>query len=237
MSVERIVRERPIIMSGPMVKALLAGTKTQTRRIVKKPGSRWPDIQNLAQHGGDQHRVSYSGRFNDPLSWGYPCAEDGVDAPLGAWLEWCPHGKPGERLWVRETWAPYDQLAIRTQERAGIFYRADDEKKHDTDGAWKSSMFMPRWASRILLEIAEVRVQRLQDITEADAWAEGCIQGEPWDNGKGYFPAEVMDPSGRFAVGWDDVRDWYYDLWESLHGEDSWDVNPWVWALSFKRLP
>lgn len=94
---------------------------------------------------------------------------------------------------------------------------------------------MPRWASRITLEVTGVRVERLQDISEADAWAEGCTPGTLDDNGDP-FPAEEPHPSGIGTRGWDSARDWYADLWEAINGEGSWDANPWVWVVEFERV-
>jgi hypothetical protein len=91
---------------------------------------------------------------------------------------------------------------------------------------------MPRWASRLTITVNEVRAQRLQDISEADAWAEGCIPGEMNDLGNP-FPADEPDPSGIGERGWDCARDWFADLWNSLHGLTAWDTNPWVVAISF----
>lgn len=110
-----------------------------------------------------------------------------------------------------------------------IVYRADGNGYEDGDGWWPS-IHMPREFSRLTLAVTEVRVQRLQDITEADAWAEGCKPGELNDRGEP-FPAEEFDPHG--SRGWDCARDWYADLWEKLHGEGAWDANPWVAAYSF----
>lgn len=130
---------------------------------------------------------------------------------------------PGDRLYVRE--AHYLINGIAAQ--------------HKLPDAWKTphlklrpSIHMPRWASRLTLTVTEVRVQRLQDISEADAWAEGCIQGDADDVG-GFFPAEEPHHSGIGYQGWDCARDWYADLWESLHGDGAWDANPWVAAVSF----
>jgi len=91
---------------------------------------------------------------------------------------------------------------------------------------------MPRWASRLTLTVTDVRVQRLQEISEADAWAEGCRQGEMDDHEKP-FPADEPDPSGIGERGWDNARDWFGDIWNSLHGPDAWEANPWVAAISF----
>lgn len=162
---------RPILFSGPMVRAVMEGRKTQTRRKMKTP----PDC------------------FENPLSV----------------LFACPYGQVGDRLWVRESFA--------VCEDNNIFYKADG-KPDPWDGwdgvKWKPSIHMPRQASRITLEITGIRVERLNDISEADAIAEGCQCAG--------VPASLTN-RGAFAK-----------LWESINGFDSWSVNPWVWVVEFK---
>ena len=147
----------------------------------------------------------------------------------------CRHGTPGDRLWVRETW----------QHNIGngppIIYRADHgaaQSVYEADlatGAWKvavsgwrPSIYMPRWASRILLEITDVRVQRLQEISEEDARAEGVSDG-------GCLSCGNPEPCGC-GNPQPDARDGFAWLWQSIHGSDGWHVNPWVWAITFRRL-
>lgn len=187
------MNERPIIFSGAMVRAILDGTKTQTRRIVKDDA--WHNF-------GD---CDTDGRMVD--AWA-------VDPTL------CPYGKAGDRLWVRETHAPgadhWGAWARRMDcDGSGpdpqIFYAADGGERPFIE-RWRPSIHMPRFASRITLEITEVRAQRLHDITEADVVAEG-----------------VSTP-GPFAVHH------FMDLWTSINGRESWPANPWVWVLSFKRV-
>ncbi|MCA3109876.1 MAG: hypothetical protein ING91_19265 [Rhodocyclaceae bacterium] len=184
-------RERPIIFSAPMVRAILDGTKTQTRRVWKMPrGCEW-----YAEMGGEQ-----AGWFVDP------------DCPW--WLHVnecrCPYGRPGDRLWVREAWLTVDGESA--------FYRADyapDAKgERDHGVSWRPAMFMPRWASRIELEVTDVRVELLQDINAEDAWREGVAYSPDVDPVQGYR-----------------------ELWEQLHGPGAWDANPWVWVVEFRRLP
>ena len=190
----------PIIMSPPMVRALLESRKTQTRRVMKpqpKPddwgGITWGPTKSMV-------RIGYS---NNSAYLG---------KPHPVWLEKCPYGLPGDLLWVRETWRGAEGLP------STLGYRANYTEQRPPKG-WKSSLFMPRWASRLTLELMEVRVQRLQDISCADAIAEG------------------ISPSGNcITIDCDtpDPRREYASLWESLHGKGSWDANPWVWALSFR---
>lgn len=191
------MKERPILFSGPMIRALLAGTKTQTRRAVK------PQAAILTDEMARALGVRPPAQRNAPVIQ-------------------CPHGQPGDRLWVRETYAPYDGQAMAERDTTMLFYRADDETKHDTDGRWRPSVHMPRWASRILLEVTGVRVERLQDISEADAQAEGWTRR----------PEVSTDPQ----VHSDAARDWFMDLWESINGPDSWAANPWVWVVEFRRI-
>lgn len=242
------MKERPIIFSSAMVKALLDGRKTQTRRAMKSV-FRGREILNLREHGILGHeRERYSGAFNDPFSWGYPGAEDGCDAPIGSWLEWCPYGVVGDRLWVREAaWFDREEMpdiGLR------CFFEGDDVRMARHPGAHKapfpsvaevldlnsalvkrSPIHMPRWASRLTLEITDIRVQRLQEISVDDAIAEGVrcwIDDGPVDgsseNDCGCFHSKSQAvPS-------------YSGLWNSIHGQGSWEANPWVWALSFKRI-
>jgi hypothetical protein len=159
-----------------------------------------------------------------------------------------PLGLPADRLWVRENgWERPDLTARQLREGADTWppYEFDAEPLMCWDDGelkrlgWKRrpSIHMPRWASRILLEITGVRVERLQDISEADAIAEGCITEEVvsgYDGSVIKVPAEIPHPKGC-GQGWDTARDWYADLWESIHGADSWDTNPWVWVVGFNR--
>lgn len=188
------VRERPILFSSPMVRAILAGTKTQTRRIVKP--------RHMTTVGAEQFQI----------------------------LALCPNGQPGSRLWVREAfihepadycWEASVSIPCRP---AFTVYRADHEG--DTRGAgWKPSIHMPRWASRITLEITDVRVERLQDISEADAVAEGCRPVRPEIVQDGL----IVRP-GRSAI------EEFRLVWEQIHGGGSWEKNPWVWVIAFKKL-
>lgn len=214
--------DRPIIFSGPMVEALLAGRKTQTRRILKPQ----PNMLN-----GGKPLNNGRGSYSVEGGWKrYPIAV-------------------GNRLWVRETWAHYQTVNHTRQAHGGAFsevsdglagYRADG---HDTiedfrdhvrlmsgcdleaveinGDKWRPSIFMPRWASRLTLTVTDVRVQRLQDISEEDAVAEG-------------YPS----PEQRAQGGVAEIRDaypiaWYSWLWDSINGAGSWEANPWVSAISF----
>jgi hypothetical protein len=186
------MKERPILFSGPMVRALLAGTKTQTRRVFKSP-RRKDGLQLLP----------------DVL------AKIGVGAAS-------PYGQPGDRLWVRETWAVphrYDHLGPSNIPVKGVptHYAATE----DRGGLmWRPSIHMCRWASRLTLEVTGVCVERLQDISEADAIAEGLRRTDV----------------GAWLPGPCDHPEWaYHQLWDQINGAGSWDANPWVWVVEFKR--
>lgn len=231
-------RERPILFSGEMVRAILDGRKTQTRRVVK---------------------------LRDPSQTYAAYDDDGWPMYVDAYGDWhrdrCPYGQPGDRLWVRETWtadvgtrlsdykgAWWHQVPASLRTRRSmemLYYRADDSRYHglddltyqlqragqysaelrrsawtpraeDWDGVrWQSSIHMPRWASRITLEITDVRVERIQDISNHDAYREGASVS-PNDDGK-----------GAFAL-----------LWDSINAKRgySWKSNPWIWALTFREV-
>ena len=205
------MRERGILMTAPNVRGILAGTKTQTRRIVKWPD--WmqprPDVFVRDLEGGkDVYYVS--------------------SGPTKVFR--CPYGVVGDRLWVRETWAQTDP---RFEPLCPLAYRATDDGRALLNDRWRPSIFMPRWASRITLEITDVRVERLQEISEADCVAEGIVAHR-----KGGWWWEQPPPGieGTNHFGAKTARDAYRALWESINGSGSWDVNPWVWAISFRRV-
>lgn len=188
--------ERPILMSAPMVRAILGGQKTQTRRVVKPTGA--------------------------------PGKHQTHTGPVAEAMSACPYGQPGDRLWVKETWrvmnAGLRTIALRASpDRHGGHYLSQEGDAwwdrwgaRSDGGRWQPSIYMPRWASRITLEVTSVRVERLQDITEADARAEG-----------------VDALGGRAGVS--DARGAFCALWSSINGPESWDANPWVWVVGFRR--
>lgn len=166
----------------------------------------------------------------------------------GTWRPICLKFFPGDRLYVREAhslhnahgterhdgkrWGPWGGLptAVSPDGEQIAYFREGFDR---CAPRWRPSIHMPRWASRLTLTVTDVRVQRLQEISDEDAWAEGCKQGDPWDSGDGYFPAEEPSPDGKGIIGWDCARDWYADLWDHLHGPSAWAANPWVVALTF----
>lgn len=199
------MKSRPILFSSPMVRALLDGSKTQTRRIVK------PQPAQVLPHA------------TTPL-----IRLRATDETLSLWNDACPYGQLGDRLWVRETWA---NIALSGYHPVYVF-RAEISKPEIWEGVkWKPSIHMPRAASRITLEITDVRVERLQDISEPDAIAEGIEWGrhEPKIDMEGYrmYGAAGITNDSRLS---------YRTLWDSINGPGSWNSNPWVWAITFKRL-
>lgn len=205
--------ERPILMNSAMVLATLAGRKTNSRRIVMPA----PVVQ---------------ARPREPLiSFNHGIAEysfSGEDRTANGDLRWwrCPYGRPGDRLWVREAWTRVPTSAYRMSEgvqqtvdptdpEMAAIYAAGWERSIPK---WRPSIHMPRWASRIVLEVVDVRVERLQDCSEADALAEG-IQRIRFPQ-----PGEWGWPQRMFR-----------ELWEGLYGADAWVANPWVWVVVFRR--
>jgi hypothetical protein len=200
------MKERPIIFSAPMVRAILSGAKTQTRRVMK--------VRCHSICEGDDGKL-------------WPWSED-AELAEDFWHP-CPFGKPGDRLWVRETWKHIEGGAIYDASGCTIdafdpetIYRADRPNQY---GPWMSPIHMPRWASRITLEITDVRVERLKDISEADAVAEGCKPIRP----ELMLDGLIVRP-GRSAV------EEFRLVWEQIHGGGSWEKNPWVWVIEFKKL-
>lgn len=207
--------DRPIIFSGPMVAALIAGRKTQTRRVLRPQplsGGFWRDKPRTEPCGWTQEQWDqiYSGEFPD----GSRCAQS---FPYAA----------GDTLWVREAWRvglAYEDL--RPAEMSGeeiVDWLAGSITAAWSMGRKRSPIHMPRWASRLTLTVSDVRVQRLQEISDADAIAEGV---QPFGEGT----ASVQTKDG---VTYSTPRSCFAVLWESIHGKDAWAANPWVAALTF----
>ena len=219
------IKERPILFSAPMVRAILDGRKSQTRRVVNRL-RKFGSISGPLTDFGKSDTQGYDWHFRDKgMRW-----HDIDEARL---LDLCPHGKIGERLWVRER-TEEDCLGSTSLAR----YSADGKISNHT--WWYSrkscpSIHMPRWASRILLEITNVRVERLQDISEEDAIAEGIdrVGGKyscsTWRNYRIGKPGEMSCHCSY--PPWS-----YLTLWESINGPGSWDLNPLVWVLEFKVI-
>lgn len=183
--------ERPILFSAPMIRAILSGVKTQTRRIVR----------------------------GDALA----LLMEGSGAPESR----CQYGRPGDRLWVRETWTAVDRRGFGARSSRlvddddEIRFRADDGATPGEGGCWIPSIYLPRWASRLTLEVTAARIERLNDITEADAKAEGVS----------------LSPSTFIAASRTPYRVGFVKLWDSINGDRApWESNPFVWVVSFRRL-
>jgi hypothetical protein len=175
---------RPILFSGPMVRTILEGRKTQTRRVIK------PQLKDC------------------------PWVADG-----------CPYGQPGDLLWVREAWNYFGgNEYLYQQDKESVSYRADPPVTQIHGDKWRPSIHMPRWASRLTLRITDVRVQRVQEISEGDAVAEGvkaCIAGQ-----------DEHGPVKTYRTGF--VR-----VWQEINAKRgySWESNPWVWSITFEPSP
>lgn len=229
------MKERPILFSAPMVRALLDGSKTQTRRIVKLPHmnplGQWEPTTIGGEDGGH--------------------TKHGAELPLqgGIWHTrtgeclMSPYGQPGDRLWVREThfqrkWEGQDVVngtSVPSQ-KTTVSYAADN---YDPDeiaalGRKVPSIHMPRWVCRLELEIVSVRVERLNNCSETDARAEGVKRSQ-----------RAVSSALAVPCFWDylldrpeytNARASYSSLWESINGAGSWDANPWVWAITFRRV-
>ena len=209
------MKERPILFSAPMVKAILDGRKTVTRRVVK------PQPPANAHQVETWHHPDTKPRF---FTWTTAGEISDQWEPLP-----CPYGQPGEKLWVRETWMDLLGTGIerKTGDHGRYAYAADtppgsygDDQRKAYGLKWRPSIHMPRAASRITLEVTDVRVERLQDISETDALEEGITYNDLPNNG--------LDPRR--------ARTWYHRLWESINGPGSWDANPFVWVVEFKRV-
>ena len=214
------MKVRPILFNGEMVRAILDRRKTQTRRVVKpQPDDVWHE----------------SGWKNGGVGMRFGMEVEGV---------LCPYGVPGDRLWVRETWAAVMFYEAHVEgfglgyaddwegsshipqgpSEYTILYRADnewDESVEDRGFRWRPSIHMPHWASRITLEVTDVRVERVQDISEADAEAEGA-------------PPILVPPDGGGAP----FTEGFMDLWDSINAKRGfgWDANPWVWVVAFRSV-
>lgn len=206
------VKERPILFTGAMVRAILAGTKTQTRRLVKPKDAHRLDIcdgELIHVHAPDC-----------PGFCDFACAEDRS-----------PYGAPGDRLWGRES----IKLVCKAGEWADSVYVADGRPTKADAWPWKRpvlpSIHCPRGLSRLLLDITDVRVQRLQEISRGDCADEGW----PVDAERREIARMYRDLGDDEATD-DEAIEWYAGLWESINGSGSWDRNPWVWAVSFKRV-
>lgn len=206
--------DRPILFSAPMVRAILDGRKTQTRRVVKPRGR--VSLFDVEADGSPMWTDSY---IMDPGNAEWRMRDN-------------PYGVPGDRLWVRETWginhsdyfAPIPKQRPPLEDEYFVFLATEDDPEIVHEMPWRPSIHMPRWASRITLQITDVRVERLNEISEADALAEGAPCGGLDDDGRFYEVAT----GGTYRCG-------FGALWEHINGPGSWDANPWVWVVAFER--
>ena len=209
--------DRPILFSAPMVRALLAGRKTQTRRIIKPQ-------PKLAPH---HEPVRVESRGGGRWVWMVCTDRPAYQFATG---DWTSRIQTGDRLWVREAWAP---LSALTHNDPGVqaladkgFYRADSGTVEGEISRWRPSIHMPRWASRITLHVTDVRVQRLQEISADDAIAEGIEAGtEDYRLAEWWAAHKDNPPPAEIGA--------YAMLWERINGKDSWEANPWVAAYTF----
>lgn len=192
-------KEHAIIFSGGMVRAILDGRKSQTRRLVALPSGWEPKVGAGGRGDLDRYGLRLVPSSGSVL---------GPDSLV------CRYGTVGDRLWVRENWQP---LAERKAIYAATWHPASPPPSR-----WRPSIHMPRWACRITLEVTGVRVERLQDISDDDARAEGV---EYSDETALWSPGNHETPTQAFAA-----------LWESIHGPELWAKNPWVWVVEFKRI-
>jgi hypothetical protein len=198
---------KPILFSAPMVRAILAGQKTMTRRVIKP------------QPSGNLRNSVF--------------VNSGIEDSHGKEIK--PPFYPGDIMWVRETWMPETEQRIHT---GGYIYKATDNPEPDGDDKlkWRPSIFLPREAARIFLRVTDVRAERIQDITEADARREGISY---WDDvGCCCSNRKFMDYStGEFTIYEDPIRS-FHTLWDSINAARGygWDKNPWVWVYTFERI-
>lgn len=225
------MKERPILFKDEMIRAILEGRKTQTRRVVK------PQPETMRDHFPTTPETMMSDGYSSNGVFKIT-EKPGVYRCLGMrnFVEaFSPYGQPGDRLWVREAFrlcVEADATKPRDTDAAyRVWYEADAPHQPGF-GRLRPSMHMPRWASRITLEITSVRVERLNDISEADAKAEGadsCIF-------KGFSTAADLLIDWPLMEEMHPYRNGFALLWESINGPDSWDANPWVWVVEFKRV-
>lgn len=221
-----------------MVRAILDGRKSQTRRGLKPqpPDGDW-DVGVLTAEMifptvVDRHGEEQPG----PECFGATCES-------GEWCLPCPYGQSGDLLWVRETWYPAFRREFGS---SGCVYRADDDGIHlnpgwspnGRGGGWKPSIFMPRWASRLTLRITGVRVERLQEISEEDASAEGVESFEITEAEVAAATSDSIDDQFARALGPGRLsqKGAYEMLWNEINGKGTWDLNPWVWVIEFERI-
>ncbi|MEI7261301.1 MULTISPECIES: ASCH domain-containing protein [Pectobacterium] len=252
------MKETGIIFNGDMVRATLSGQKTQTRRIMKPQPT---PCDYVDEHGKARGGHQWPSNIFRAMLHVERELQNGQGGWKGLVGDACPYGDVGDRLWGREKWGVVshafdddgfmtswtpDRPATAIHEMSfgkgyysghviyaadGSFTWGDDDGHVDGRSCWKPSIHMPRAASRILREIIDVRVERLNDISEEDCWAEGI------DAVDGRFEnAEIIDMARKIGCCIDDAKPMFALLWQSIYGAESWNENPWVWVVSFKRI-
>jgi hypothetical protein len=218
MGTETAIKERPILFSGPMVRAILEGRKTQTRRVLDSKNFRIDRVDGI--NGPYDRYREFNYRKGEGLyeSGSGPFDPSSESSQQHA-TSFCRYGQPGERLWVRETHAIVPRLSgcehVGADSYFGVRYKATWTKSHAL--RWTPSIHMLRWASRINLEITDVRVERLCEISDTDIKAEGIEPDRATDHPRGVWYTA------------------FRELWDSINGKNAFDANPWVWAITFKR--
>jgi len=232
------MKEQPILFNAEIVRAILNGSKTQTRRLIKETNPKFFDpVLCTVQAGIPTYKLNKYGVLfkTNPKKWFSP------KHPYHKFFV-SPYGKIGDRLWVRETFMP---LTV------GYAYKADDliiiQKLHSLK--WKPSIHMPRLASRITLEVTNIRVERLHDITEKDAISEGICREIADGKDLGWINYLWHGRFGKYGLGnkqsdaWEyqystyqKAKDCFSSLWELINGMGSWKTNPWIWVVEFKII-
>jgi hypothetical protein len=217
--------DRPILFSAEMVRAILDGRKTQTRRVMKvqPPPDAWVTVGHYHPTVIDRHGDMQPGEEIFGAHW-----DDGESGLR------CPYGAPGDQLWVRETWTQYP--IELNPEPCDAWYKATSNGP-PPPFKWRPSIHMPRWASRSTLRITDIRVERLQNIegqhpSESDAIAEG-VRAIHHGDGECYYSAFRDEPHPK---NWCDPADALHELWNKINGPGAWEANPWVWVISFERV-
>jgi hypothetical protein len=209
----------PILFSTEMVQAILDGTKTQTRRVIKKQ----PDLE---KHTHIKRAITLDGKDTEVFLY---CSGNSIKAESVK----CPYGQVGDVLWVRETWClttPFGPeeyyFGYKTSSQAEI--KASEKYDYYSPDEWKPSIHMPKEACRIFLQITNIRVERLKDISAEDAFREGINYSYDEEEGYKYwhYIKKKFGPSPIHS---------FQTLWESINGEESWEANPWVWVIEFER--
>jgi hypothetical protein len=211
-------RELPILFTGPMVRAIIDGQKTQTRRLMKPQP---PSVEAVKNNAGIDFGIFEQRSM--PGTWAVSGPVWAVRDLMGIEPRWqCPYGVPGDRLWVRETWCPRSNGALIMERIQTPFYAADLKSEKPHGWRWRPSIHMPRWASRIMLEVTGVRVERLQDISSSDISAEGIA----------YAEHQASCATECFAL-----REAWAALWDGINAKRApWADNPWVWVVEFQRV-